>query len=777
MKPADDNIRRNEPGDFSRDAGEDPRLVEVLEEYQRELDQGRFPDRQQYVNRYPELADTVNECLEGLEMLHGGIQRGAKNSLRIESSRRRQPTIGRMANPLGDFQIVREIARGGMGIVYEAIQLSLGRRVALKVLPFAATLDSRQLQRFKNEAQAAALLHHTHIVPIYAVGCERGVHFYAMQLIEGQSLAAVIKQLRASEGRNGVSRLPGEHLTSTDLSNTEAWRGESQPIDFEHSDVAPALEKSTVDMSTVVTGGSSMTSEAYVRRVAQLIIQAAEALEHAHQIGVVHRDIKPANLLVDANGNLWVTDFGLAQLQSEHNLTRSGDFLGTLRYMSPEQMSGQRAGLDHRTDIYSLGATFYELLTLEPVFTGETHHELLYQILHQEPRSPRQLNRGIAPELETIVQKALGKSSVERYRTAGEFAADIQRYLKHEPVLAKRPSLVDRMRKWARRHPAVVIAGALLLLVVAIASLVSNRLINDALNREKLRANEAEMQFRQARKAVDALFRVSEEDLADKPEGAARRHILEIVLGFYRDFVEQHREDPNSKADLELFQGQVQNILDELDVLRQDMDTRLLGNPLVQQDLKLTPDQTTHANALMEQWSHEHEKMRGLSEEERRKRMVENATVHEQALAQLLTQPQQSRFAQLGIQRQGLMAFKEPEVVKALQLTSEQRAKIREIEHEAFDRRMPPPGMGGPPGEPPGRGPPGGGPRGPPPREEHLDFNRQDLIDRALAVLTSDQLDQWRALIGPRFYGFRDELFSGPPDGPPGGPPDGPPRF
>ena len=248
-------------------------------------------------------------------------------------------------------------------------------------------------------------------------------------------------------------------------------------------------------MSTVVTGGSSITSEAYVRRIAQLIIQAAEALEHAHQIGVVHRDIKPANLLVDANGNLWVTDFGLAQLQSEHNLTRSGDFLGTLRYMSPEQMSGQRAGLDHRTDIYSLGATFYELLTLEPVFTGETHHELLYQILHQEPRSPRQLNRGIAPELETIVQKALGKSSVERYRTAGEFAADIQRYLKHEPVLAKRPSLVDRMRKWARRHPAVVVAGALLLLVVAIASLVSNRLINDALNREKLRANEAEMQF------------------------------------------------------------------------------------------------------------------------------------------------------------------------------------------------------------------------------------------------------------------------------------------
>ena len=201
MSWPDDNLHDESAGD-SPNAGEDPRLVEMLEEYQRELDAGRFPDRQAFVNRYPELADTINDCLEGLELLHSGIQRRGKNSLGV-ASRAWRPSVGRMANPLGDFQIVREIARGGMGIVYEAVQLSLGRRVALKVLPFAATLDSRQLQRFKNEAQAAALLHHTHIVPIYAVGCERGVHFYAMQLIEGQSLAAVIKQLRTAEGRNG----------------------------------------------------------------------------------------------------------------------------------------------------------------------------------------------------------------------------------------------------------------------------------------------------------------------------------------------------------------------------------------------------------------------------------------------------------------------------------------------------------------------------------------------------------------------------------------------
>ena len=486
------------------------------------------------------------------------------------------------------------------------------------------------------------------------------------------------------------------------------------------------------------------------------MIQAAEALEHAHQIGVVHRDIKPANLLVDANGNLWITDFGLAQLQSEHQLTRSGDFLGTLRYMSPEQMSGQRAGLDHRTDIYSLGATFFELLTLEPVFAGETHHELLYQILHQEPRSLRQLNRAVSAELETIVLKALGKSSVDRYRTAGEFAADIQRFLKHEPIQAKRPSLVDRLRKWARRHPGVVIAGVLMLVVVAAASLVSNRLIGDALKREKLRANEAELQFHQARDAVDALFRVSEEDLADKPEGATRRKILEIVLGFYRDFIEQHRSDPTSKAALESFQGQVQSILNELDVLRQDMDTRMLGSPAVQQELKLSPEQGSHVNTLLEQWSHEHEAMRGVGEDERRKQIVENAKIHEAELAKLLTAPQSVRFKQLGIQRQGLLAFKEPEIIAALELTTEQSHRIREIEHEAFDRHGPPmPGPGRPP-----RGPP-------PPHDDHIDFNRQDLLERTLAVLTADQLAQWRELTGPPFNGFRDELFPGRPDGRP----------
>src|SRR5579863_7960871 len=182
------------------DLADDPRIVEVVHDYLTRLEKGELPDRAACIQRYPELAEVVAHCLEGLEMVQAGLKDPAAQPARDPVN----PTPldqGEMhPESLGDFRIVRELARGGMGVVYEAVQLSLARRVALKVLPFAATLDARQLQRFKTEAQAAALLHHTNIVPVYAVGCERGVHFYAMQLIEGQSLAVVIEQLRRQAG-------------------------------------------------------------------------------------------------------------------------------------------------------------------------------------------------------------------------------------------------------------------------------------------------------------------------------------------------------------------------------------------------------------------------------------------------------------------------------------------------------------------------------------------------------------------------------------------------
>jgi serine/threonine protein kinase/Flp pilus assembly protein TadD len=397
------------------------------------LQTGERVDVEAYVRAHPEQAERLRRLLPAVLALAQLGDDGEKTS---EPSPK--PDAAPMTGCLGDFRLLREIGRGGMGVVYEAEQVSLGRRVAVKVLPFAAALDSKRLQRFKNEAQAAAQLHHGNIVPVHFVGCERGVHFFAMQFIDGRTLAEVIEELR-------------QHASPTRESADRA----SEPIP-EGADTTPRAGLSTE---------RSINRRSYFRSVAQLGVQAAEALEQAHQHGVIHRDVKPANLLVDARGKVWITDFGLAQFQSDTRLTLSGDLVGTLRYVSPEQALGQPLSVDHRTDLYSLGATLYELLTLEPALDGRDRQELLRQIAEEEVKPPRRINRAIPAELETIVLKAMAKNPAERYATAQELANDLERFLKDEPIRAKRPTLLQRSRKWARRHQPVLWSAAASLLV------------------------------------------------------------------------------------------------------------------------------------------------------------------------------------------------------------------------------------------------------------------------------------------------------------------------
>jgi hypothetical protein len=232
-------------------------------------------------------------------------------------------------------------------------------------------------------------------------------------------------------------------------------------------------------------------------------VQAAEALEHAHQQGVLHRDIKPANLLVDGRGHLWVADFGLAQRQSQPGLTLTGDLVGTLRYMSPEQALAKHVLVDHRTDVYSLGVTLYELVTLVPAFPGRDRQEMLRQIAFEEPRPPRRLNPATPAELETIILKALGKNLSERYGTAQELADDLERYLKDEPIRARRPSLVMRLRKWARRHQPVVVTamvtGAILLAAVTLLTLLAAGRLREQLDETRKTQREGQHRLYEAK--------------------------------------------------------------------------------------------------------------------------------------------------------------------------------------------------------------------------------------------------------------------------------------
>jgi serine/threonine protein kinase/Flp pilus assembly protein TadD len=409
-------------------------VIRILEVYLEELEAGARPDPEKLAARCPELAEPLKACLASLDFLQDAALGLRGPGQTGQAAAEVVPELRR----LGDFHLLREVGRGGMGVVYEAEQQSLGRRVALKVLPFAAALDARQLQRFKNEALAAAGLHHPNIVPVFGVGCERGIHYYAMQLIDGRTLAAFIEELR----RGGAASLPGSP-----------------------SSVTPPIAAWSTERSA--------SGPAHFRTAARLALQAAEALEYAHQLGVIHRDVKPANLLVDGRGNLWVTDFGLAHCQSLAELTLTGDLIGTLRYMSPEQALAQRVLLDHRTDIYSLGATLHELVTLSPPFNGRDRQELLRQIALEEPPQPRQISRAVPVELETIVLKAMAKNPLERYATAQELADDLRRFLEDKPIRARRPSCLEQARKWARRHRPVV-WSALVAALVTLAVLAGS---------------------------------------------------------------------------------------------------------------------------------------------------------------------------------------------------------------------------------------------------------------------------------------------------------------
>jgi serine/threonine protein kinase len=443
---------------------------------------------------------------------------------------------------LGDFVIGREIGRGGMGVVYEALQTSLNRKVALKVLSSTVGLSTKAVQRFHREAEAAAKLHHTNIVPIYATGEEDGTHFYAMELIEGLSLDQVIHQLRQAPA-------------DTPAAPTGPVDGHADPAHA--ATTAPQSEGPGPSSSAMGLSSSSLSSgSGYFDTVARLIAEVADALDYAHGQGVIHRDIKPSNLLLSQAGRLSVNDFGLARMLEQPGMTITGEMVGTPRYMSPEQITAGRIPVDHRTDIYSLGTTLYELLTLQPPFGGEQRDQLLAQIIQKEPRPPRKVNPKVPVDLETICLKALDKDPDRRYQTAGQMADDLRRYVNRFAIRARRAGPVARFRKWVKRNPALTAAlTAFLVCVVVAGGLAHWAHLAERRRLDEEARHEAELLEEKRRSALDkAVLAARLEDFNEARQAIGEAEKLGCSAGQIRML----------QGQLELYEGHANEAIDHL---------------------------------------------------------------------------------------------------------------------------------------------------------------------------------------------------------------------
>jgi serine/threonine protein kinase/tetratricopeptide (TPR) repeat protein len=479
----------------------------LVEEFTARVRRGENPSISEYVVLHPDLEAEIRLMLPAVLLMErcGGA-----------AARPMDPAV-QPSRTLGDFEIIREVGRGGMGVVYEARQASLQRRVAVKILPAAAGLRPELLQRFRNEAVAVARLHHTNIVQVFGVGESDGHHFIVMQFLEAQSLAHVLHTRRQAA-----------------LDSTQASAGDTPAIMGE-TRVAPGRAAS----STFVRAGRNQD---WSRFVAQVGLQAGEALAYAHDQGVLHRDVKPANLLLDAHETLWVTDFGLAKIEGLDELTATGDVPGTVRYLAPERLHGRT---DARSDLFSLGLVLYELLAGRPAYDAGDRPALLRQVAEGAPPPLRSLLPNAPRDLETICHKCLEWDPQKRYSTARDLADDCRRFLAGEPIHARPIGPIERLTRWSKRQP--VVAG---LIVAVFASLAAGTIVS-------------------AWQAVRATRARAETDQALVSSEAARNQAEEIsnfLVGAFRA--------PNPS-----YEGPEIKAVDLLDRAAAELDAKLADSP------------------------------------------------------------------------------------------------------------------------------------------------------------------------------------------------------
>ena len=570
------------------DDGNRDTVEQIAEDFLDRKRRGEQPTMEEYVVAYPDHADEIRALLPTVVALEN-------LKLRKEALSDRGASLGpAKLERLGDFRILGEIGRGGMGIVYEAKQESLGRHVALKVLPKQTLLDGKRLQRFQREAKTAANLHHTNIVPILGVGEHDGYHYFVMQYIRGVGLDQVIAHLRST---TNSTALTNPEASGEAPLHTSVTRMAECLLQNNFGDIAPNLVDLALDDSTlpgralpqiahtdqsfppvvVEDGGAASffdkkhaTPESkvsvqartcslnlhYWKSVAKIGAQIADALSYAHLHGTLHRDIKPANLLLDHAGVTWVTDFGLAKAMEQENISRTGDVVGTLQYMAPEQFRGQA---DERSDVYSLGLTLYELMTLNPAKTDslQTHVSSVPDVV-----PPRRLHPTVPRDLETIVLKALAHEPEHRYQSAPTLLADLQSFVEDRPIAARRVTAAERLWRWCRRNrPLAALSATAIasLLLLAITSTVGYFRVDAALKSEKTQRSKAEEVSDIAWNALDETF----QRLSPRRITGISAVILESEDGEQIDIPYQPSVSPQTAALLETLVLAYQDLADQ----------------------------------------------------------------------------------------------------------------------------------------------------------------------------------------------------------------------